>query len=338
MILSIVVPVYNASSFLCRCVDSLLSQGLDEGEYEIILVNDGSKDRSLEICKEYQQRYPQIIKVFSQVNQGVSATRNKGIHEAKGEYLCFVDADDYLIPKGYRYLVDSFLEKQIDVLSFWALTLDKKTKANYVENYDVTGKICYETNGRDFLKHNVQTFVWNSFYRREYLKSNQLAFNTNMGIGEDCLFNINVYMKNPIIRGVSSRIYRYDLQENSIIHQRNRSAMRKAIGSYQNLLIEIQGYIDSNKEDLALCKGLKNIIKNQFTPFVSRILSSDYSASEMKALKDRLVQSNVLPIESNNIKDTVVNFIFNTPSLCSVYQFIYQRIFIPFILPCLSRN
>ena len=137
MILSIIVPVYNASNYLHRCIDSLLSQELNEGEYEIILINDGSKDNSLDICNEYKENYPTIFKVLSHDNQGVAFTRNRGIDEAQGDYICFVDSDDYLKPNGYRYLIDNYLEEHIDILSFWALTLDKKTKANYIENNDV---------------------------------------------------------------------------------------------------------------------------------------------------------------------------------------------------------
>lgn len=338
MKLSIIVPVYNASPFLRRCVNSLLAQGLKEGEYEIILINDGSKDDSLDICKEYLQQHPSVVKVFTHENQGVSVTRNKGIREASGEYICFVDADDYLIPGGYRYLIDNFLEGHIDILSFWALTLDKKTKANYVENNDVTGKICYDILGRDFLKDRVQTFIWNSFYRREFLLSHQLYFNTNMNIGEDCLFNINVYMNNPFVRMVSSRLYRYVLQENSAIHQRNYPAMRRAINSYLLLFSEIQQYVEINRDNIELCRGLRNIIKQQYVPFLSRVLSSDYSVSEMKSLKSNLRSKGILPFEMTDFKSLMINMFFKTYFFIRLYQWGYQRIFIPYVLPHLSRN
>lgn len=337
MILSIIVPIYNASKYLHRCIDSLLAQGLKEGEYEIFLINDGSKDESLNICKEYQNTYPSIIKVLSHDNQGVSYTRNRGIDEAQGDYICFVDADDYLKPNGYRYLIDNYLEEHIDILSFWALTLDKKTKANYIENNDIEGKICYEVKGRDFLKNGVQTFIWSSLYRRSLLIKEQLRF-SNLTIGEDILFNLNVYMKDPTIRSVSSRIYLYDLHEESTIHQRNYPAMRKAINSYYTLFLETQELYECNNEDIALSQGLKNIRTNQFIPFLSRLLSSDYTISELKALKIRLHKSNILPVKRKDLKGFVINFVFQTPFLFPIYKWGYQHIFIPYILPYLSRN
>lgn len=338
MKLSIVVPVYNASPFLHRCVDSLLAQGLKEGEYEIILINDGSKDHSLEICNEYQQQHPSVVKVLSHENQGVSVTRNKGIREASGEYICFVDSDDYLIPGGYRYLIDNYLDAHIDILSFWALTMDKMMKQGFVENNDVTGKVYLETTGREFLKDRVQTFVVTSFFRRNMLVEHAQLFRPHFTMCEDVLFSVSLYMKNPSIRMVSSRIYRYDLQENSAIHQRNYPTMRKAISSYEYLLTEIQGHVEAHKENVALCQGLRTIIKNQFLPFMSRILSSDYSVAEMKQLKGDLKRKGILPLEMTDTKSLMVNVLFHTPFFIRLYEWGYQKIFIPYVLPRLSRN
>ena len=321
MKLSIIVPIYNASKYLHRCINSLLAQGLKEGEYEIYLINDGSKDNSLDICKEYQNTYPSIIKVLSHNNQGVSYTRNRGIDEAQGDYICFVDADDYLKPNGYRYLIDNYLEENIDILMFWALTLDKKTKANYIENNNVEGKICYEVKGRDFLKNGIQTFIWSSLYRRSFLVKEQLKF-SNLTIGEDILFNLNVYMKDPTIRSVSSRIYMYDLHEESTIHQRNNKAIRKAIQSYLILFQSFKKFILENNENLELCKGLQNSMEGQFVPFMSRILSSNYSIKEFKELKKDLSQKSIIPLHNESKFSNIVNFTFRFPPLIKFYEFI----------------
>ena len=95
-LLSIIVPVYNAEKWLRRCVDSLLNQDLPREDYEIILVDDGSTDGSLKICDEYLAAHPGLVRVIHQPNSGVSMARNTGIELAKGEYLSFVDSDDYI--------------------------------------------------------------------------------------------------------------------------------------------------------------------------------------------------------------------------------------------------
>lgn len=338
MTLSIIVPVYNAAAYLDRCINSILSQGLNAGEYEILLINDGSKDNSLDICKRYQDQHSSIIKVFSQENKGVAISRNKGIKEAKGDYICFVDADDYLIPNGYRYLINNYLDTSVDILSFWSLTLDKKTKQSFMEDNNVKGEICYETKGIDFLKRGIQTFIFTSIYKHNFLLSNQLLFRPNMVIAEDVLFSLNVYLRNPKIRMVSSRLYRYDLHEESVIHQRDPKFMRKAIDSYMVLMQELAKETQENSENLQLCEGLHNIAESQCVPFISRILSSDYSISEFKQIRQKLTNKGILPLKRKNKTNLLIQCIFNTPYCIQIYEWGYQKVFIPYILPRLSRN
>ena len=91
---SIIIPVYNLEDYLYRCLYSVLNQ--DYNDFEIILINDGSDDNSLNIIEEFKNQYCSKIKVISQVNQGVSSARNKGLQEAEGEYIIFIDGDDYI--------------------------------------------------------------------------------------------------------------------------------------------------------------------------------------------------------------------------------------------------
>ena len=94
--LSVILPVYNVAKYLPRCIESLLGQTLDD--FEIIFVNDGSPDNSIDILKKYQEKYPEKINIYSIENHGVSYARNYGAQKANGEYLLFVDSDDYVAP------------------------------------------------------------------------------------------------------------------------------------------------------------------------------------------------------------------------------------------------
>lgn len=118
--LSFIVPVYNVERYLCKCVDSLLAQ--DYSDYEIILVDDGSTDNSGTICDEYVALFASlhhsIIKAIHQPNAGLSAARNTGIAAAKGEYLCFVDSDDYWEPNVLAGLMEQIERDNLDVLRF----------------------------------------------------------------------------------------------------------------------------------------------------------------------------------------------------------------------------
>ena len=100
-LVSIIIPVYNTEQYLRRCLDSCVNQvDVTSDDYEIIAVNDGSTDRCVEILDEYRLRYPKLISVISQVNKGQSAARNAGIRQSVGEYVWFVDSDDYISPSA----------------------------------------------------------------------------------------------------------------------------------------------------------------------------------------------------------------------------------------------
>lgn len=115
MRLSIVVPVYNVENYLAACLDSLIYP--DIADYEIIVVNDGSTDNSLQIAESYAGRYPELIRIISQENGGLGAARNTGIENARGEYIIFVDSDDTLAPNAVREMYGR-MDEGFDILVF----------------------------------------------------------------------------------------------------------------------------------------------------------------------------------------------------------------------------
>ena len=117
MKLSIIVPVYNVGDYLAKCLDSLLAQDLSHSEYEVIVVNDGSTDNSGSIAQKYADKYANIT-LINQTNQGLSEARNAGLTNAKGEYIQFVDSDDYLEENVLGGLMRQVQEEKLDVLRF----------------------------------------------------------------------------------------------------------------------------------------------------------------------------------------------------------------------------
>ncbi|MCM1036265.1 MAG: glycosyltransferase [Bacteroides sp.] len=108
MKITTVIPVFNTATWLSRCIDSVLAQGMDGREHEILLVDDGSSDGSSVICDRYAEAYPGRVRVCHITNSGVSVARNVGVAAARGEYIHFVDSDDRLLPGGYRYMLDNY--------------------------------------------------------------------------------------------------------------------------------------------------------------------------------------------------------------------------------------
>ena len=119
-LISVIVPVYNVEDYLPRCLDSLLKQGIEEDQYEVVLVNDGSKDGSEAICKEFVNQHANFF-LLNQENQGVASARNHGLDFAHGEYIAFVDSDDFLADNGLKRLVDVLREHpRIDLVRFYS--------------------------------------------------------------------------------------------------------------------------------------------------------------------------------------------------------------------------
>lgn len=118
--LSVIVPIYNVEKFLPECIESAVNQPFEsENDFEVILVNDGSPDNCLSICREYEKKHGNV-RVVNQANAGVSAARNAGLDLATGEYVCFLDGDDCFLPGALPPLVSAAEAHDVDMLSFSA--------------------------------------------------------------------------------------------------------------------------------------------------------------------------------------------------------------------------
>ena len=203
-LISIIVPVYNVSDFLPQCLDSLIKQSYQN--IEIIAVNDGSTDNSLEILNRYTQAFSQI-RIISQANAGLSAARNTGIAASNGEYLCFVDSDDWMDTDTCRKAIEAAQKNNVDIVCW-----------NYVKEYrhDSISVQCIKTNefyDENSIKNLYRRIVgpikgelafpqyldslstaWGKLYRSELIKENSISFISTKEIGtEDLLFNIEVF-------------------------------------------------------------------------------------------------------------------------------------------------
>lgn len=113
--LSIIIPVYNVEKYIRTCIESLYRQGLNEECFEVIIVNDGTRDRSMDVIADIVQKHSNII-IIEQENQGLSMARNNGLAKASGEYILFVDSDDLLIDNSLPPLLEKALETKVDLI------------------------------------------------------------------------------------------------------------------------------------------------------------------------------------------------------------------------------
>lgn len=199
---SIVVPIYNVEKYLAKCIDSIITQ--THKNIEIILVNDGSEDNSGLIADKYAKTDSRI-RVIHKKNEKVSIARNVGINNATGEYVCFADADDYLMPDYVEYLLSLALPYDADV----AMTTDMFTTfhPNQSTNDEVRVRTAEEATV-DILTYNMPIGVYCKIFKRAFL-GNAIRFVPHIYIGEGFNFNTMAFQRaNKVVEG-NRRVYFY---------------------------------------------------------------------------------------------------------------------------------
>ena len=212
-LVSIIVPVYNAEKFINDCVDSILAQSFTD--FEVLLINDGSSDKSLEICNEYALRDRRVI-VLSQENRGVSSVRNLGIKNAKGTLICFVDSDDLVSEQ----MLESLVAKQIQTDSDLVYCGFKKfrNEDNFVEEIL---PIAFSGEGFNLitkLNQNRKTLnLWCCLVKREIVFENSVFFFEGCRYGEDQEFIFKVLSHCDKVTSVNYPFYGYRLNDRGAI-------------------------------------------------------------------------------------------------------------------------
>jgi glycosyltransferase involved in cell wall biosynthesis len=173
---SVIIPVYNAEKSLVRCLDSIFKQTYTD--YEVIIVNDGSMDNSQKVIDEYRRKYPEKIKVYTQTNSGAAVARNKGMEYASGEYIFFIDNDDYIKEDYIEKYVNEIVKKDADMV----IGGYRRVKAD--------GEVMFSRDAKDlpWTKY-MMVAPWGRVYRAESLKKNNIKF-LDSNIWEDVYFNM----------------------------------------------------------------------------------------------------------------------------------------------------
>lgn len=211
--ISVIVPVYNSERYLHKCIDSILTQTFKE--FELLLIDDGSKDNSGTICDEYAAKDSRVC-VFHKENGGVSSARNLGLDNATGEWITFVDADDWLDNKYFDYLLNLTKESNELIISYPIYVYkDGNIKTPQYPCNNITQK-----NFEDILIQNdlhLYTSPWGKLYSHDIIRRHKLRFCEQMHIGEDLLFlySFILYAEDLHISSYTGYHYRFE-SENSL--------------------------------------------------------------------------------------------------------------------------
>jgi len=186
---SVIVPVYNAESTLKRCVESILASGGDR--VEVILVEDRSKDRSWDLCRELAGRYENIVTLQNDRNRGVSYTRNRGLEAATGEYILFVDSDDWVAPE----YVGAFAEALSTGAGFAVCgfvnhdeAVSGRTDVYGWTGFEGTCEVALRPNLEELHRVNLLQQLWNKVFSRRMIAEHSIRFDETISIGEDTRF------------------------------------------------------------------------------------------------------------------------------------------------------
>lgn len=326
-LISIIIPVYNGEKYIKRCVQSALNQ--EKIDFEIIIVNDGSKDNTLKVLKKFEKF--ENIKIIDIPNGGVSNARNIGIENSNGEYIGFLDCDD-TIPKDYYYKLYQALKinnadivicgmKKIfnDREDIVDIEIDEKCldKAKFADLY-------FQLNSKYLLMT-----VWNKLYKKDLIKN--IKFDSLMIMGEDYEFNLEVYAKCTKIAFVKNCLYEYYQNMDSVTYKLKKK-YSKAYELENSIL-----YRNFTKKQMKLIgisdKKIEQYLVNRASMWFIKLIENlflynnpyNYSTRKEKIKKILNDEENrkYIRLASNNKKNLIVKFLYKINSINFIY-FIFK--------------
>lgn len=310
--LSIIVPVYNVERYIRPCIESIFRQGLNEADFEVIIVNDGTPDKSMEMITDIIGQH-QNITVINQKNQGLSMARNNAMKVATGEYIQFLDSDDLLIDNTLPYLLNNAISSKAElVIGDFIEMNDESIVDNYLESIHQFDGTIQEIKGKGLLAQPMCSgycCVWRTIYRKEFLDKNNIRFIPDIYY-EDVPFSNHCFLKAQKCLRVKWLILIYRKRPQSIM----TSIFTKKKGMDYCVIIKKMWELSQEKE---LDVRLKNKIKDDIFSLFSVLL---YLTTSCKAIT-RSEKMEIL----YHIKQLVPDLYFNNSCKQRIVSFLYQK-------------
>ena len=261
-LVTVVVPAYNTEKYIDKCLQSLLNQSYRE--IEVIVIDDGSKDRTNEICKKYEQ-LDSRFRLISKKNTGVSDTRNVGIHHAKGKFIIFVDSDDYVTNDYIDTLVREADTAQL-VCAEYFLVNENQEECHKSELSSTDKKIMSANDAINMLQKQdaFQGYLWNKIFLRDIIINESIWFDSRIKIWEDMLFCLKYLMKIETVCYVGKPIYYYV--------QRSSSAMNNNIWKENTQLVALNEMWKTSK---SIEGPFREYIKNYYANDLAGLLGKE---------------------------------------------------------------
>ncbi|HHX68302.1 MAG TPA: glycosyltransferase family 2 protein [Gallicola sp.] len=303
---SIIIPIYNVAEYLPRCIESVLNQ--DNIDLEVLLINDGSTDSSGEVCEEYVKN-DRRIRVFHQENSGVSAARNKGIEESSGDWLTFVDADDWIEPNSIKNIIN---KNKIDSDYIIARSFINRNGQAVIERYPFSNNLLNKSHkGSDLIIHSIygRGSVCGVIYSKLFLKKNKIKFPVNLKNGEDSIFYTlcSIYGENISF----SDIHFYNVYEREGSASRGNWTFDRVLNMTNNISY-LNQYIEKHnkltQEAISILNFAKyGVVSNLYNNFNNSFSIKNYFIlrKEVKKKLDGSIDTG--PIKTNKFKVNLLN-------------------------------
>lgn len=249
---SIIVPVYNSENSLRRCIDSILSQTYEN--FHIIMVDDGSNDASLQICMDYK-RIDSRIDVIHQKNCGVSVARNRGLDAAIGDYLMFVDSDDWIEADTLETALQN-MKDDTDIVTF-SFTYENNGQAVtcILEKSDYNLADLFTKKRKE--RETVLCTIWNKLYSLKPIRENHIRFDQGIHFGEDFLFNVKVYSYAKKIVIIPNLLYHYDCSSET-------SSVKRLYNNYDDFINLMDSALCNLMNSFSIDEELEDKVRKEF--------------------------------------------------------------------------
>lgn len=299
MKLSIITTLYNSEPYIRRCLDSLIDQDLSSNEYELVFVDDGSPDRCANIVQEYQQRYSNII-LIQQENRGLPDARNTGLKHISGDYVTFVDPDDYVRPHVYGRLLQKVMDENLDMLRFGYTMIEEgsgQELPKYRESLQTVDYADSITDGESFLGQHLgfACYVWQFLFRTSLFFENALFFREKIFDDADILPRLLLHVNR--VTSTDTLVYFYSQRPDSLANAQNYLGALKKIEGFFYIVEQYNGYYYQYNSSFAR-KWFRSSVTATWVAILQTVAIYDFN--NRKQYIDRFYRINHLALSSYN--------------------------------------
>lgn len=278
---SVIIPVYNSHATLGRCFDSFVNGKF--GDYEILLVNDGSTDGSDKICREYADKYQQI-RYFSKENGGVSSARNLGLEMAQGEYILFADSDDYVADDYFERIEDVLSVKKSDMLLFGAQSFGGQFRMWNTGDYAEAEENAIAKRISIALRGYLFSSLWSKAFKRSIIENNRLRFDERLHIGEDQAFIFAYAMYIDSIVSISDTLYHVDVSSEGSLSRKRRDYLTEQLIEVNRRMVDaLKTTVHSPQARKEYAAALSYVSYRSAYSCCKELLKYNYSTKQRRA-------------------------------------------------------